>query len=176
MEKPKHEVLLKMPFADVTVVFCEGGRLDRVRLQPPGSAEKPEGSGKLCGRAAEAVAAIRAYAEFPGGLDSRAWLAEHCVRRETPFEQKVWRALCDIPCGETETYGALARRIGVPGGARAVARAASLNPLPVLIPCHRLVGAGGRLTGFAQSSEPEFLEIKRRLIEREQEKLVRWWF
>ena len=67
----------------------------------------------------------------------------------TEFQQKVWNALLDIPYGETESYGALAQRIGCPGGARAVGLANRNNPLPILIPCHRVVGSKGKLTVYA---------------------------
>lgn len=67
----------------------------------------------------------------------------------TPFELEVWRRLCAIPCGETRTYGQIAGEIGRPQASRAVGRACGRNPLLIIVPCHRVVGAGGRLTGFA---------------------------
>ena len=67
----------------------------------------------------------------------------------TPFQCAVWRALRDIPAGETSTYGALAHRLGRPTAARAVGAANGANPLSVVVPCHRLVGADGALTGYA---------------------------
>ncbi len=67
----------------------------------------------------------------------------------TPFQRAVWTALEDIPWGETRTYGQLAAQLGRPGAARAVGQACHRNPLPILIPCHRVVGAKGSLTGFA---------------------------
>jgi len=71
----------------------------------------------------------------------------------TPFQQTVWRALLDIPYGETECYGSVAARVGCSKGARAVGMANHRNPLPILIPCHRVVGAKGRLTGYAGGVE-----------------------
>ena len=68
--------------------------------------------------------------------------------RGTPFQRAVWRALREIPAGETSSYGALARRLGRPDAARAVGAANGANPLSVVVPCHRLVGAGGALTGY----------------------------
>ncbi|HWN69064.1 MAG TPA: methylated-DNA--[protein]-cysteine S-methyltransferase [Haliangium sp.] len=67
----------------------------------------------------------------------------------TPFQQRVWRALVEIPYGRTASYGALAQRIGTPGAARAVGLANNRNPLPIVIPCHRVIGANGSLTGYA---------------------------
>ncbi len=78
----------------------------------------------------------------------------------THFQCEVWKALFEIPCGEVRTYGEVARALGCPGAARAVGAAAAKNPLPVIVPCHRLVGAGGALTGFSGG-----LEVKRRLLE-----------
>jgi len=68
--------------------------------------------------------------------------------RGTPFQHDVWRALTEIPYGETISYGELARRIGRPDRARAVGAANGQNPIPVIVPCHRVIGADGSLTGF----------------------------
>lgn len=67
----------------------------------------------------------------------------------TPFQKGVWEALQSIPYGETSTYGAVAQRIGNPKACRAVGMANNRNPLPIFIPCHRVVGRGGSLTGYA---------------------------
>ena len=64
------------------------------------------------------------------------------------FHQRVWRELCLIPYGETMSYGELARRIGSPNAARAVGRANGSNPIAIVIPCHRVIGSNGRLTGY----------------------------
>jgi methylated-DNA-[protein]-cysteine S-methyltransferase len=82
--------------------------------------------------------------------------------RGTPFQLRVWAALRQIPYGETISYSGLARRIGRPSAARAVGRALGQNPLAVVVPCHRVVGASGSLTGFAWG-----IERKRRLLELE---------
>jgi methylated-DNA-[protein]-cysteine S-methyltransferase len=66
----------------------------------------------------------------------------------TPFQQQVWAALRGIPCGATGTYGALAARLGRPAAMRAVGHANGANPVSVVVPCHRLVGADGSLTGY----------------------------
>ncbi len=67
----------------------------------------------------------------------------------TEFQRRVWAALTAIPFGETTNYGELARRLECPGGARAVGRANALNPLSIVVPCHRVIGASGQLTGYA---------------------------
>ena len=80
----------------------------------------------------------------------------------TPFQMEVWAALRAIPYGETRSYGELARRIGRPGACRAVGIANHVNPLPILVPCHRVVGADGHLTGYAGG-----LDVKKYLLELE---------
>ena len=71
----------------------------------------------------------------------------------TEFQQKVWNALTEIPYGETRTYGEIAAAIGNPKGARAVGMANNKNPIGILIPCHRVVGANGKLVGYAGGME-----------------------
>jgi methylated-DNA-[protein]-cysteine S-methyltransferase len=84
------------------------------------------------------------------------------LARGTPFQQRVWRALRRVPCGATLSYGELARRLGSPGAARAVGTANARNPLAIVVPCHRIVGADGRLGGYAHG-----LERKRWLLAHE---------
>ena len=67
----------------------------------------------------------------------------------TPFQRRVWTALADVPFGQTTTYGALARQLGDPGAAQAVGAANGANPLAIVVPCHRVVGSGGALVGYA---------------------------
>ena len=67
----------------------------------------------------------------------------------TPFQQAVWQALQHIPYGQTRSYAEIAREIGCPNGCRAVGMANHRNPLPIVIPCHRVVGKDGTLTGYA---------------------------
>lgn len=64
------------------------------------------------------------------------------------FHQRVWRELCNIPYGETISYGELARRIEAPNASRAVGRANGANPIAIVIPCHRVIGSNGKLTGY----------------------------
>lgn len=66
----------------------------------------------------------------------------------TPFQQAVWSALCGIPYGETVSYAEIARRVGRPSAVRAVGAANGRNPIAILIPCHRVIGADGTLTGY----------------------------
>ena len=68
--------------------------------------------------------------------------------RGTPFQLDVWRALCDVPCGEIRTYTDIAGAIGKPKALRAVGNAVGANPLSLVVPCHRVVAAGGKLGGY----------------------------
>jgi methylated-DNA-[protein]-cysteine S-methyltransferase len=71
------------------------------------------------------------------------------VLKGSPFQSKVWEALLLVPYGTTRTYGQLARAVGKSGAARAVGQAIHHNPLAILVPCHRIIGAHGKLTGYA---------------------------
>lgn len=115
--------------------------------------------------------AVRDDARF---ADARAQLAEYFEGRRTAFDlpldrtagssfqRQVWDALIDIPYGETISYGELARRIGQPAAVRAVGLANGRNPLSIFVPCHRVIGAGGKLTGYGGG-----LERKRVLLDLE---------
>ena len=80
----------------------------------------------------------------------------------TPFQREVWRALREIPCGKTISYGELAQRIGRPSAVRAVGLANGSNPIGVVVPCHRVIGSDGSLTGYGGG-----LERKRWLLQHE---------
>lgn len=82
--------------------------------------------------------------------------------RGTPFQKAVWTALLDIPFGSVTTYGDIARRIGRPTAVRAVAAAVGKNPLAIVVPCHRVIGANGTLTGYSGG-----LRLKQRLLQLE---------
>ena len=105
----------------------------------------------------EAARQLRAY--FAGERDS---FALPLRPAGTPFEVEVWEELRRIPYGETLSYGELAGRVGSPGAARAVGRANACNPIPIIVPCHRVIGADGSLTGFGGG-----LDTKRRLLDLE---------
>lgn len=83
---------------------------------------------------------------FQGG---RKWFDLPLDLQGTTFQKKVWEALLEIPFGATCSYGELATRVGDPGAVRAVAAANSRNPVWIVVPCHRVVGADGSLTGYA---------------------------
>jgi len=77
----------------------------------------------------------------------------------TAFQLKVWQRLCEIPYGETISYGELARRLDNPNASRAVGLANGSNPIPIVIPCHRVIGSNGKLTGYGGG-----LPIKEKLL------------
>lgn len=104
--------------------------------------------------------ARRELEEYAGGRRKRFGLPFEL--EGTHFQCEVWKALLEIPFGEVRTYGELARALGRQGAARAAGAAAAKNPLPVIVPCHRLIGSGGALTGFSGG-----VEIKKLLLERE---------
>lgn len=81
----------------------------------------------------------------------------------TEFQKKVWASLCKIPYGETRTYGEIAAAVGNPKAARAVGMANNRNPISVLVPCHRVIGSGGKLVGYGGG-----LDKKRFLLDLEQ--------
>jgi methylated-DNA-[protein]-cysteine S-methyltransferase len=85
----------------------------------------------------------------------------------TPFQQRVWRELQAIPWGTTTTYREIAEQLGQPAAVRAVGHANGRNPVAIVIPCHRVVGANGRLTGYAGG-----IAVKRRLLQHEGALLV----
>ncbi|GBG39782.1 methylated-DNA--[protein]-cysteine S-methyltransferase [Mycobacterium montefiorense] len=85
--------------------------------------------------------------------------------RGTEFQRRVWKALLTIPYGETRSYGEIAEQIGAPGTARAVGLANGHNPIAIVVPCHRVIGANGSLTGFGGG-----IERKRTLLELENQR------
>ena len=82
----------------------------------------------------------------------------------TPFQKAVWKALAAIPYGETRSYGEIAKAVGSPAAVRAVGLANGRNPLPIVVPCHRVIGARGQLVGYGGG-----LPVKQALLDRERE-------
>ncbi len=125
-------------------------------------AEKPHAGWKEeASPLTEVMRQLRAY--FAGEL------TEFDVRlapRGTEFQLNVWQHLCKIPYGETISYGELARRVGNPRASRAVGLANGSNPIPIIIPCHRVIGSKGNLTGYGGG-----LLIKEKLLALEQKQL-----
>ena len=134
-------------------------RLRRLLIRHYGTLDLVEGE------APEPVrAALRAW--FAGDL--RAFDGLMVATRGTDFQRRVWAALRDIPAGETRSYGQLAAAIGQPTAVRAVGLANGANPVGIVTPCHRVIGAGGALTGYAGG-----VERKRWLLEHERKAMAR---
>src|SRR5271170_7918851 len=110
---------------------------------------------------AETIQQLQAY--FAGELEH---FDLQLAPEGTPFQLGVWRRLCDISFGETISYGELAGRIGNPKASRAVGLANGSNPIPIVIPCHRVIGSDGKLTGYGGG-----LPIKEKLLALERRQL-----
>ena len=150
----KRVIQFDTKFGRMGVVERDGG-ISGVIL--PGEAMSEPGSDEGSPLLREAVRQIGEY------LDGRSQVFELPLRFEgSPFSVQVWRELSAIPYGQTRTYGEVASSIGRAGAARAVGQACNRNPLPLIVPCHRVLAAGGRMTGFAGG-----MELKRKLLELE---------
>lgn len=104
-----------------------------------------------------------AFAEISEYLDGRRKNFDFPLAPEgTDFQKRVWSALTEIPYGKTATYGEIAAKIGNPKAARAVGNACNKNPVLIAVPCHRVLGSDGSLTGYAAGTQ-----IKKRLLELE---------
>lgn len=139
------------PIGPMTLVQ-EGEALARLDFDVP---SQPEEATPLL---LEACRQLREY--FAG---ERKEFALPLAPAGTAFQKKVWAALRDIPWGETRSYGDIARAIGKPAACRAVGMANGKNPLPVFIPCHRVIGTNGSITGYSGG-----LEKKRFLLRLEE--------
>ena len=140
--------LADTPIGTLGLIVSEGA-LVRIAFSP--LAEIPIGEDRVLSMAKEQ---LRAY--FSG---ERRCFCLPLMPIGTPFQQRVWSALAEIPYGTTETYGELALRIGAGKAVRAVGQANHRNPLPIVIPCHRVIGRDGSLTGYAGG-----MEAKRALL------------
>jgi methylated-DNA-[protein]-cysteine S-methyltransferase len=148
--------VVSCPFGDLLVVTDDGAALTRLWL-PPASPDPSWERADDLPILAEARSQLRAY--FAG---ERTDFDLPLAPRGTAFQRKVWEALRRIDYGTTKTYGQIALEIGAPGGARAVGAANHDNPIAIVQPCHRVIGANGKLVGFAGG-----LDQKRRLLDLE---------
>jgi methylated-DNA-[protein]-cysteine S-methyltransferase len=117
----------------------------QINFAKNGKPSKPEPDWQESSRGPVAQAARQLREYFAG---SRTDFDLPLSPQGTEFQRQVWRRLQEIPYGETISYGELARRIGNPKASRAVGAANGQNPIPIVIPCHRVIGANGKLTGF----------------------------
>ncbi|MFJ3821925.1 methylated-DNA--[protein]-cysteine S-methyltransferase [Streptomyces nodosus] len=151
----KQHTVIDSPYGPLTLVADDGGLCGLYmvgqRHRPPEETfgepdEQPFG---------EAIEQLGAY--FEGELKD--FTLELCLAG-TPFQRKVWEQLRLIPYGETRSYGELADALGNPGASRAVGLANGRNPIGIIVPCHRVVGANGSLTGYGGG-----LDRKKRLLD-----------
>lgn len=142
---------LEVPVGLVVVVGT-GEQLLEIGLLPPGSSVRAWLASRYpsCAPAGEGPVrlALQQLAEYFQGRRRRFELPL-AAGRSSGFGERVRAALCQVPYGERVSYGALARLAGSPGAARAVGRVMAGNRWPLVVPCHRVVGAGGRLTGYS---------------------------
>jgi methylated-DNA-[protein]-cysteine S-methyltransferase len=133
-------MLLDSPIGPLTAFVDAAGRLEELRF---GTFEVEPNS-----RAEPVLLELREY--FAG---RRKTFEVELAPKGTPFQLAVWDALTKIGYGETITYAELARRIGKPSAVRAVGAANGANPIPVIVPCHRVIGSNGTLTGYGGGIE-----------------------
>jgi len=139
-------------------IACDGdGKLVELNFGPCAAAAPIDG--RRCEHVIEQLAAY-----FDG---TRTTFDLALAPAGTQFQQRVWKGLTEIPYGQAISYGELARRIGMPGAARAVGQANGANPIPIVIPCHRVIAADGTIGGFSSG-----LATKRRLLAHEHVELA----
>jgi methylated-DNA-[protein]-cysteine S-methyltransferase len=137
---PTRWTIHESPLGPLTL---RGGPHGLTALEFPGRGAPRDETGRAPDLFADAVAQLEEY--FAG---ARRHFDLELDLGGTPFQRGVWRRLLEIPCGETLSYGALARALGRPDGVRAVAAAVGRTPVPIIVPCHRVVASDGALTGY----------------------------
>ncbi len=154
LDTPVGRLLLAREERELRLINFQRSRLPR---PDPRWHERPDAFDDVVSQLTEYFAGQRQRFELPLAPEG------------TPFQQRVWRELQDIPYGVTISYGQLAARIGQPTASRAVGLANGSNPLAIVIPCHRVIGANGTLTGYGGG-----LPIKERLLalERGERRLI----
>ena len=150
-----HYTDCESPFGPL-VIGTEDGAVVSLKLAAEPWFEEP--------LSASAQAAAKQLQEYFSG--TRTEFDVPLAPKGTPFQQRAWKELCHIPYGQTRTYGEIAAAIGNPGAARAVGMACNRNPIWLLIPCHRVVGSNGMLTGYAGG-----LSMKQALLDLEKNRL-----
>lgn len=149
--------IIESPFGSFAAWVDEDGRLLRFKLRATGAAKVDPEAQRDAGALHEVRRQVSEYAA------GKRQVFEFELAAEGPdFDKRVWTALLDIPFGTTTSYGAVARAIGDPRAARAVGAANGANPIALVVPCHRVIGSDGSLTGYGGG-----LPLKRKLLEHE---------
>lgn len=141
---------IETPIGALHAAFDEEGRLAELGFRESSSLRVFESTriSSTTGRLDDLTTQLREY--FSG---KRKAFDFPLAPKGTPFQLAVWNALLEIPYGDTVTYAELAHRIGRPSAVRAVGAANGANPIPVIIPCHRVIGSNGTLTGYGGGIE-----------------------
>jgi methylated-DNA-[protein]-cysteine S-methyltransferase len=149
--------IIESPFSNFAAWVDEDGRLVRFNLKAAGAAKvDPQAT-----RDPKALSEVRRQVgEYAKG--KRRDFVFKLAPEGPDFNRQVWKALLEIPFGTTTSYGAIAKKIGYPKAARAVGAANGANPIALVIPCHRVIGSDGSLTGYGGG-----LPLKRKLLEHE---------
>ena len=153
----RYWAIIDTPFQPMAAWVDEHGRLLRFHLRAANAATVDSEAEHDPGKLAEVQRQVSEYAD-----GSRRDFDLELAPTGPDFEMTVWRALRDIPFGTTCSYGAVAKAIGQPTAARAVGAANNANPIALIIPCHRVIGADGQLVGYGGG-----LPLKRKLLEHE---------
>ena len=150
-----YQASIKTPFAHLGISMVDN-RLAAIDFIESSREIKPadDAAANICNQ-------IRRYLDTP---EANQCLDISCSFSATPFQNKVWSALKKIPCGKVVTYGELAKKLGT--SARAVGNACRQNPVPVVVPCHRVVSASG-IGGYAGDTGGDLLKIKSWLLQHE---------
>ena len=135
----------------------EEGRLLRFNLRATGAAKVDPEAERNARKLADVRRQVTEYAQ-----GKRREFEFELAAEGPDFDKQVWKALLDIPFGTTTSYGAVAKKIGYPKAARAVGAANGANPIALIVPCHRVIGSDGSLTGYGGG-----LPLKRKLLEHE---------
>ena len=149
--------LIDSPFQKFAAWVDEEGRLLRFHLRATGAAHVDSEAENSSRKLAEVQRQVNEYAQ-----GTRQDFDLELLMEGPDFEKTVWAALQEIPYGTTTSYGAVAKRIGQPLAARAVGAANNANPIALIVPCHRVIGADGSLVGYGGG-----LPLKRKLLEHE---------
>ncbi|MBV9548305.1 MAG: methylated-DNA--[protein]-cysteine S-methyltransferase [Alphaproteobacteria bacterium] len=149
--------LIETPFQMMAAWADEEGRLVRFNLRAVGAAKVDSEAENNSRKLAHVQRQVTEY-----GNGKRRNFDLELAPEGPEFDQKVWKALLQIPFGATTSYGAIAKKIGHPTAARAVGAANGANPIALVVPCHRVIGADGSLTGYGGG-----LPLKRKLLEHE---------
>jgi len=139
---------IETPFGPILAQVNAAGALTHLKFGAPGAGEDTAENPAVAKQLTEYFAGQRKEFDLP------------LAPNGTEFQQRVWKELARIPYGETISYAELAKRVGSQGAARAVGRANATNPIAIVVPCHRVIGADGSLTGYAYG-----VELKRNLLD-----------